>query len=218
MAKRAGAKSKATPPDPSKTIIEAALRLAAAQGWQDLSLVDIAAEAKMPLAEVYAHFSSKQAVLRGFSRMIDQQVLASDESVQAAGNGAAEDMAGEAGEPARDRLFEVLMRRFDALQPYRDGVSRIVAAMGCDPLMMLCSGKQLRRSMAAMLEAADLSAGGCRGVLRIKGLSAVYLSTLRVWMKDDSEDMAKTMAALDKNLSRSDQFVRRVRSFRPQRA
>ncbi|MEM7169354.1 MAG: TetR family transcriptional regulator [Pseudomonadota bacterium] len=186
--------------DHGRTVIEAALRLAASRGWRDLSLLDIADEAGLSLAEVYALYPSKQAVLGGFSRLIDQEVLSGD------------DVDGR-DESARDRLFEVLMRRFDALQPHRDGVSRILAAVSCDPFAALCGAKSLRRSMATMLEAAGLSASGCRGMLRVKGLSAIYLSSLKVWLKDESQDMAKTMAALDKKLNQADGLVRRCQDI-----
>ena len=60
-----------------------------------------------------------------------------------------------------------------------------------------------------------LSAGGLRGALRIKALGLVYLATLRVWLRDDSPDMAPTMAALDRHLRRLDglaRFCSRVRN------
>ncbi len=62
--------------------------------------------------------------------------------------------------------------------------------------------------MAAMLEAARLSAGGLRGLLRTKALGWAYLATLRVFLRDDSSDLAATMAALDRNLSRLDCLAR----------
>ncbi len=62
--------------------------------------------------------------------------------------------------------------------------------------------------MAAMLEAARLSAGGLRGLLRAKALGLAYLATLRVFLRDDSPDLAATMAALDRNLSRLDRLAR----------
>jgi hypothetical protein len=83
-----------------------------------------------------------------------------------------------------------------------------------DPLAACCGLGRLARSMAATLEAAGFSTTGCRGVLRIKGLSAIYLATLRVWLRDDSEDMAKTMAQLDKQLSRVDGFLGRLTRYR----
>lgn len=188
----------------AEQIIDAAFAEAVARGWRDLSLAEIAEAAGLPLSQVYTVFSSKQAILDGIAARIDAAMLA------------------EGGEdldlPARDRLFDTVMRRFDALQPYREALGIILQDQLCDPLTACCSLQRLRRSMSATLEAAGLSAGGCRGVLRVKGLSAIYASTLRVWLRDDSEDMAKTMAHLDRQLSRVDSLIGRLKSYRRGRA
>ncbi len=172
-------------------VIETAMGLAAETGWRTLSLAEIADAAKLPLSKVYPVFSSKQAILDAFSRRIDAAVLAAEAPDSREG-------------AARDRLFDVLMRRFDALGPYRAALGNIVFDQACDPLSALCSLCQLRRSLACTLEAAMLSAGGLRGAIRIKGLGVVYLATFRVWLRDDSPDMAPTMAALDRHLRRLD--------------
>lgn len=189
-------------PDPSKTLIETALRLAAERGWHDLSLAEIAEAADLPLVEAYRVYPSKQAILAAFSRGVDIEVL-SDESLP------------ESWDPqetsARDRLFDVLMRRFDALQPYREGLGNILVDQPRDPLAALCGAGQLLRSMAAMLEAAQIPSDGLKGALRVKGLAAVYLATLRVWLRDESADMARTMAALDGYLRRIEGLAGRRR-------
>ena len=61
---------------------------------------------------------------------------------------------------------------------------------------------------ACMLEAARLSTTGLRGALRVKALGLAYLATLRVFLRDDSPDMAATMAALDRNLSHLGRLAR----------
>ena len=186
-------------PDPRTRIIEQAMALAAERGWRELSLVDVAEAAGLPLSQVYAEFRSKQEILAGFSRMIDGQVLA---------EGAAEAEDG----PARDRIFDVLMRRFDALSPYREALGHIAYDQLRDPLAALAGGRQLRRSMALMLETARIGSDGLRGALRVQGLIAVYLATLRVWLRDESTDMAKTMAALDGYLRRIEGLAERAPS------
>jgi hypothetical protein len=131
-------------------------------------------------------------------------------------------MLGEGVEPSdtpgRDRLFDMLMRRFDALQPHREALGIILQDQLRDPLASCCGLSRLRKSMAITLEAAGFSTSGLRGVLRQKGLAAIYLGTMRVWLRDDSEDMAKTMAYLDKQLARVDDWLGRLRSRRPRRA
>ena len=45
------------------------------------------------------------------------------------------------------------------------------------------------------------------GVMRIKGLSLIYLAALRVWLKDDTQDFSRTMAQIDKNLKRAEALM-----------
>jgi AcrR family transcriptional regulator len=200
--KKASARAKTA--DVPARIIDAAFDLTLERGWRDLSLAEIAEAADLPLSQVYPVFGSKQAILDGFSARIDAEMLA--EGIE------------DLDLPARDRLFDMLMRRFDALQPYKEALGVILQDQLCDPIAACCGLSRLRRSMAATLEASGFSTTGCRGAVRVKGLSAIYLSTLRVWLRDESEDMAKTMAHLDKQLSRVDSLVGRLASYRPRRA
>lgn len=179
-------------------VIDTAMKLAAERGWADLSLAEIAEQAGVPLSKVYPVYASKQHILAAFSRRIDAVVLAEALSAE------------EMEEPARDRLFDVMMRRFDALSPYREALANILHDGLRHPLGGLAATPQLARSMRWMLEAAGLGAGGLRGVLRVKGLSAIHLATLRVWLRDDTADLSKTMAALDGHLRRVEGLLRRA--------
>src|SRR5579864_6539012 len=90
--------------DERDRIINAALRLIASDGWRRLSLGAVAAEAGLPILNVYSLFRSRTAILCAFFRRIDESVLATP-------------VEAEANERPRDRLFDLLMRRFDALRP-----------------------------------------------------------------------------------------------------
>jgi AcrR family transcriptional regulator len=175
-------------------IIAAALSLAAGIGWRHTTLADIADEAGMTLAEVYATFPSKGAILSGFIGQIDEAVLSGD----------FKDLADEA---PRDRLFEVMMRRLDALNPHKAALASILRDNACDPMAVICGRCRVVRSMAWMLEAAGLSSGGLKGCIRVEGLTAIWALTLRTWLRDDTEDMARTMAVLDRQLTRVDRLI-----------
>lgn len=192
--KTSGAKPGSSSGNGSDPAIEAALALAAEKGWRDLALADIAQAAGLSMAALYAQYPSKTAILGAYSRAVDAAVLAGMDSDQD-------------GESTKDRLFDLLMRRFDKLDGHKAGLLRIAEDTGRDPLSLVCSFANLEHSMAAMLEAAGLSTTGLRGVFRIKGLSAVYLAGLRAWFRDDSTDKAKTMAALDKALGRAERMA-----------
>ena len=191
--------------DIPRHLVDAALAAAAERGWRSLSLADIAAEAKLPLSKVYPVFRSKQAILDALVRQIDERVLA--------GQPAAWDDA----DTPRDRLFDVLMRRFDALAPYKAGLAKVLRDTGLDPVARLRGAPRLTRSMAWMLEAAGIDSHGPAGALRTQGLALLWQGAMRVWLADDSPDMAKTMAALDARLRRADRCAATF-TDRPRRA
>lgn len=184
-------------------ITDCALRLAAVEGWRRITLRDIAAEAGLSLAQVHAVHRTKSEILAAFVRRIDDAVLPEDDAELLA-------------ESPRDRLFDLVMRRLDAMAPHKEGVAAVVRDVSADPAWALCHAHSFMRSMDWMLEVAGLAAGGCRGRVRAAGLGAVYLATLRVWFTDDSPDMARTMATLDRQLRRVDALARAVN--RPRRA
>lgn len=174
--------------------VEAALELAAQQGWRQTTLADIATAAGLTLAELHRQYPARSAILAELSRRADAAMLAA---------------AGGEDESVRDRLFAVLMARFDLLRPYREGLRRIVRDSALDPCAVLAGGVSLGRSLGWALELAGVSAEGPLGLLRRKGLGLVYADAARVWLTDDSEDMGKTMARLDRGLGRAETLVSR---------
>lgn len=199
MAKRAraakrGAGAKEAPSGDAETrLLDAALTLAARQGWQRTSFREIAAAAELPLHEVHRLYPSKMAMLDGLRRRIDRAALAG------AVNGSEE--------APRDRLFDVLMCRFEALRPHKAALRAILRDSSGDPLMLL-GAKPLLQSMIWMLEGAGISAAGWRGYVRASVLAALYLFVFRVFLEDDSADLTATMAALDRRLRRAESFLR----------
>ncbi len=181
----------AAQPSERDRIIDAALSLIAQQGWRRLSLAAIAAEADLPILTLYRTFPSKPAILRGFSRRIDEAVVAVPRD---------SDAAVDVDERPRDRVFDLLMRRFDALSPYRAALEVLGRELPADPIAALCAGAGLLRSIGWMLEAAGISTIGLGGIVAVKLTAAAYLATSRVWLRDDSPDLAPTMAALDRRL------------------
>jgi len=186
--------------DPTDKIIETTLKLSGERGWRRLTMGEIAQEAGVSLPTLLTHFADKYAIINRFQDSVDHQMLAALEE------------AGDSAEGVRDRLFDLMMERFDILQPYRDGVNEIAKDSLGDP-RAICFAARMKRSMSRMLEAAGVSSSGCVGTLRIKGLGLIYADAFRVWMKDDSPDMSKTMAALDRALKRAERFVSRLDRF-----
>lgn len=181
-----------------QTLIKAALHCAAEKGWARTTLRDIAAAADVKLHVLCAHFDDKNDILAAYSRMIDARLL--EELGDIVDNSL----------PPRDRLFDIMMERYDLLNEQREGLIAVLRSYKCDPKQALFGLPAVGKSMCWMLEAAGLDTSGLGGAAKIIGLGAVHADTLRTWMKDDSPDMAKTMAALDKNLERAEHWAGRV--------
>ena len=192
----AAKKGKSTPKPASAPLKEravaGALDLAARMGWDMITMTDIADKAHASLAELSEVFDDKTDVLVAYGRMVDKKVLESHASP-------------DPSMTERDRLFDILMERFDVLNDNRDAVVSILKSFTLDPKQAVISLPHLGRSMAWMLEAAGIDTSGVKGAIRVAGLTIVYLNATRHWMTDDSADLSKTMAALDRSLNRAEQ-------------
>jgi AcrR family transcriptional regulator len=171
-----------------QALIASAFRLAAERGWSGVSVAQAARDADLPLDRARRRFPGRGAVLVRFGSLADQAALALATS--------------EGGH--RDRLFDLLMRRIDFLQSHRPGVLALLRYLPSDPPTALALACANECSMGWMLEGAGISSLGLRGKLRRKALLGVWLWTLRAWRRDDSQDLAATMAALDEALARAE--------------
>ena len=171
-----------------------ALRLSEGLGWSHLTLRDISQEAGITLAALHEHFEDKTDILVALGRMIDRKVLENigemDESLS-----------------PRDRLFDVLMERYDVINEFRPGLLSILDSFKLDPKEALISLPYLCKSMSWMMETASLHTNGWRGAVQIAGLTAIYIKGLRAWKHDDSSDLAKVMASLDRDLGRAENLA-----------
>jgi len=179
-------------------LLVTAFELIAEHGWSGLSLIAVARRAGVSPAAVYRELPGRAAVLRALSRRIDEAMLAFDELEIA-------------GLPPRDRVFELLMRRLEALVPFRPGLRRLARGARCDPCLALATACRLDRSLAWLQDAGDLRRFGLRARVARRAIGAAYLQTIRVWLRDETPDLAQTMAELDKQLRR----VQGVAGLRP---
>src|SRR3984893_5738852 len=152
----------APPKNPRNAIIDALLELAGERIWEDITISDVAARANVSLATFRDYYPSKGAVLAGFSRRIDHIVL------EAAGDGLT-------GEPVKERLFDVLMRRLDALAPYKLGLEAISDWTRRDSLAASAINAVVINSMRFMLEAAGIESEGPVGAFKLQGLALAWL-------------------------------------------
>ncbi len=184
-----------------ESTLDAFLELVAAKGFAEVALRDVAEAAGLGLADLYRLYPDKVALVGAFLARIDTAVLAGTPR------------AVDPDETARDRLFDTMMRRYDALRPHRAALAAIRRAAGRDPLLAFALGPSLRRSMAAMLEAAGIASDGLAGAVRQNGLLAIHYAVSRVFDKDDTADLSKTMAALDSRLKSAEKWSQTIDKY-----
>jgi AcrR family transcriptional regulator len=174
--------------------LDAFLGLIAEKGFADVALRDVAEAAGLSLADLYRLYPDKVALVAAFMARIDAAVLAGTPR------------RNDPEETARDRLFDAMMRRYDALRPHRAALGAIRRAATRDPILALALGPALRRSMAVTLEAAAVPSEGLSGAMRQNGLLAIHYAVSRVFDRDETADLSKTMAALDSRLKMAERW------------
>ncbi|MFM9941089.1 MAG: TetR family transcriptional regulator [Hyphomicrobiaceae bacterium] len=174
-------------------IVSAALGLAAERPWRDVGLADIAARAGTSLAMLRTHFAGKSEILAAFTRLVDDEVLRRAPRL-------------DDTQARRDALFEVVMSRFDVLEPYKGALKSIVGHGLPEPGQIL----PILASQRWMLEAAGIRADGIDGSVRVAGLMSVYAAVFRTWLDDNDAGLARTMAALDRRLRRGERTMQRM--------
>jgi AcrR family transcriptional regulator len=178
---------------PRERIIAAFMSLLADKPIERIGLAEIAREAGVSLVELRDLFGSTLAILAAQIKETDRAVLAAD----------AADMAEE---PPRERLFDVLMRRLEVLEPHKAAVRSLTRSASRNPGLAFALNGLAVRSQQWMLTAADIDAAGPRGMVRAQGLAVLFASVLRTWVDDDDPGHARTMAALDRALARGQRW------------
>jgi AcrR family transcriptional regulator len=175
-------------------IIDAFLMLLGERPFERIGLGDIAREAGVSLADLRAEFSSVMAILAAHIKEIDRKVLSGGDT----------DMAEEG---PRERLFDVLMRRLEALAPHKAAVRSLLRSSARNPGLAFALNGMGVRSQQWMMTAADINAHGPKGAIRAQGLALLFARVLCVFIDDEDPGLARTMAALDRELSRGERWV-----------
>ncbi|MCZ8377197.1 MAG: TetR/AcrR family transcriptional regulator [Beijerinckiaceae bacterium] len=182
---------------PRDRVVDALMALAAEREWADIPLETIAEQAGLGLADLRDLFPSKGAMLGGFVRRIDRITL----------EGTPADLIDQ---PARDRVLDLMLRRFDALRPYRHALRSIHRAFRGDVPGLLALNQQALNSWRYLLASVGIETEGPMGLVKLQGAILVFARVMPVFLDENDETLPKTMAALDRELSRGEWVLRRA--------
>ncbi len=166
------------------TLAEAALAYAKDQGWAGVRMDQLANLAGRPAADF--HPAAPSDAWTAIEEKFDRELAAAP--------------LPDAPE-ARERLFELCMRRFEAMEPHRAALAVIQRD---EPLARGWAIAASLRSARWILGLAGL-ADGAFGVLRAGPMAAVLMRARLAWEKDLEGDFARTLVCLDRDLRRAEE-------------
>jgi len=173
-------------------MVSAMLKLASERSWDFVDFEDIAEEAGIDIHDAREYFDGRSDILAAYGRMLDRRMVEQCE------------FADDAEISCREKTFDLIMERFDIVNENREGILSILHGFKGDPKEAVFSFPHLGKSMCRTLTAAGIETNGIFGAVKVAGLTGIYLFTLKTWKEDDSPDMAKTMATLDKALDKAE--------------
>ena len=178
-------------------IIDTALDLAARRSWESLRLHDVAAELKLDLNDVRAHFREKEDIVDAWFDRADAAMLH------------AATRAGISGLTPRERLHRLIMAWLAALAPHRR-VTRQMIYGKFEPghvHYQFAGLLRVSRTVQWLREAAHQDAVLPWRAIEETALTAIYLATFFYWMRDESENAARTSKFLDRLLGRAERLA-----------
>lgn len=212
-----GATNQAHPIDSTRRkLAHTALHLLAEIPFATLTHAKVAAAAEIDVATARHLFATT-------IDMIDTALmnLDADAAVRLA-----DDLAEEGEASLRDKILEGLIQKFEAMTPHKAALRNIESASHRNPLLAATLMKRFHNGMRVLLAIAggeggdngDNGDGTQQGRTRnirdaladtsmAAGLGVICMLAWRVWLRDDSPDLAETSRVLDTRLRQAEEWV-----------
>lgn len=182
-------------PDPAAraAFARGVLAIAAGRTWKDVTIFDIAAAAGTDVAALAGLSPADAADVLDdqFDREIAQGLREVDRT-----------------QTFRDRLFDLAMKRFEAMEPHRAALSAIEADR--DGVAHASAFARAGRTARWILTLSGERVDGIDGAAKVQGLAVVLTRAREAWRADKDGDFARTMAALDKGLRQAEEWGARL--------
>jgi len=180
-------------------IVEAAIAIAEERGWEQVRLHEVAERLSLALTDIHAQFRDLDAVANAwFDQALDATLAVPPSQIE------------ERAPP--ERLEIVIMRWFEALATHKSVSGQMLSGKlyPSHPHHWVPMIFDLSRLIHWFLDAARIRSTGRRRQLAEIGLTLIFLATLRVWLRDDTPDLADTRHILARRLQAADRWLARA--------
>lgn len=185
---------------PEEKLVSAALAAIEKSGWKSLSLTALARKAKIDAATLYELCPDKRALLALIAKRVDigliERAPEPDPDI-----------------PPRDRAFDAILSCFEAMGPLKPAIQIIYDDGAGDPAAFLDVLPATVRSAQWVADIAGLPTSGWRGLLVTRGIGFLLAESIGVWLTD-GDDLAKTMAHVDRRLRTIEEWMETLQRAR----
>jgi AcrR family transcriptional regulator len=178
-------------PDPLSRLADAALKLLNKKAWRDLTLLEVAKAAKVPLAELQPLAGTKLALIGAILQRLGEET-------------ARRYRPDKSSASPRERVFDVAMIWFDVLASRKGAIRSLHDGLRGDPFALIAIRDDAFAASAWLLALAQADSGAAS--LKAIGLAAILARAIPVWL-DDAGDLSKTMSRLDGDLARAEKLL-----------
>lgn len=175
-------------------LVAAALSMIEKDGWQGLSLTQLARQSNVPIETVFQLCPDKHALLKLIGASIN---IAAVKRMSEPGD----------NEPARDRAFDAILIVFEVMAPFKPALAVIYQETRADPATWFDVAPLFVRSAEWIADNARLPTSGLEGFATIRAIAGLLVETLGVWLTD-GEDLSKTMAHVDRRLRSAESWIK----------
>ena len=172
-------------------------------GWDKFSLLDLLKKGKITEKEVNSFFKNKSDVIDKFSIMIDS-VVESKINI--------DDFRISS---KKDNLFELIMIRLEEMKIYKKSLKKIIESAKKNPILLSRISNNVMNTMDFYLELTSCYNDTPIDFLKKNTLFFIYSFAFRTWLKDETDDLASTMAELDRLLTMSEMAEKKIKNFFP---
>jgi len=181
--------------------IKLGFKLIEEKGWNDFSLEKLAKEKSIKMEDLNFFFKDETKLIESFSEMIDEQVIKEVDLNEFNENS------------VKDNIFELIMIRFEKLSPYKKSLDILLKQLRSKPKILKKLAKKIFNSLDLFLEISNAKSNYVFDFLKLNIMFIIYGYTFKIWLEDDSEDMGKTMAEVDKWLSEAEGYANKISPF-----
>lgn len=182
-------------------LIKISFKLIDHYGWINFTLEKLAKKKSMDLKNLKLIFRSKVQILIDFSKLIDEQVQKNIDIEELKEN------------DVKDNLFELLMMRFEKLNPYKKTLRVLVNDLRYDPVSLKIFSKKIFETMDFYMELSNAKSTYVLDVVKSNVFFLIYLYCFQIWLKDNTKEMSPTMAEVDKLLTYAETYTKKINLF-----